>query len=102
MATDFLEPVANNVPAPTSDAFYPGAVSIDKNGNFYVTDDRDIIRKIDSHHIITTAAGNGTDGFSGDGGQATSAQLGSPSGTLIGNDGNLLYRRFAVPIGSEK
>ena len=62
----------------------------DKNGNLYVSDcGNGAIRKIDINGIITTVAGNGTEGFSGDGGPATSAQLYCPSGAAVDSAGNL-------------
>ncbi len=39
--------------------------------------------------VITTVAGTGTKGFSGDGGQATSAQLNDPKGVAVDGQGNL-------------
>jgi hypothetical protein len=47
------------------------------------------VRRIDASGIITTVAGNGTIGFSGDGGPATAAQLYFPSGVTMDNVGNL-------------
>ncbi len=44
---------------------------------------------IDGRSTITTVAGNGTPGFSGDGGRATSAELNSPFGVAFDNTGNL-------------
>ncbi|MBI6545683.1 MAG: hypothetical protein HY692_02755, partial [Cyanobacteria bacterium NC_groundwater_1444_Ag_S-0.65um_54_12] len=47
------------------------------------------IRKVNSAGIITTAAGSGSAGFSGDGGPATAAQLNRPNGVTVDNDGNV-------------
>lgn len=56
----------------------------DNNGNVYIADaGNNVIRKVDSSGIITTIAGNGTWGFSGDGGPATSAQLAWPHALCI-------------------
>lgn len=65
-------------------------VATDSSGNTYVSDEgNNVIRKISSSGTITTVAGNGTPGFSGDGGPATSAQLDSPYGVAVDADGNL-------------
>jgi sugar lactone lactonase YvrE len=61
----------------------------DAAGNFYVPQcDEAAIRKIDTTGKISTVAGNFTEGFSGDGGQATAAQLYCPSGVAIDAAGN--------------
>jgi len=59
----------------------PDGVTIDSTGNIYISDDgNNVIRKINaSTGKITTVAGNGTAGFSGDNGSATSAKLNDPS-----------------------
>ena len=62
----------------------------DAAGNLYFADtDNHRIRKVDTAGIITTVAGNGTRGFSGDGGQATAAALNWPYGVAIDPAGNL-------------
>lgn len=54
----------------------PGPLALDSAGNLYVADRGNLrIRKIDRQGIITTVAGKGTLGFSGDGGPATEAQF---------------------------
>src|SRR5262245_8852840 len=63
---------------PASEAMLnsPGSVTADSNGNIYIADWRNQrIRKIDANGIITTVAGNGQQGFSGDGGPAVDASL---------------------------
>jgi uncharacterized protein (TIGR03437 family) len=68
----------------------PEGVAVDGFGNVYITDSLNHrIRKV-TQGVITTVAGNGTLGFSGDGGPATAAQLSVPQGGLaIDADGNL-------------
>ncbi len=67
----------------------------DAAGNFYVAQcGPAAIRKINTAGIITTVAGNGTDGFSGDGGLATSAQLNCPSGVAIDAAGELFIADY--------
>ena len=68
----------------------PANLTFDKKGNLYVSDrNNHRVRKIDTRGIITTVAGNGTAGFSGDGGAATEAQLNLPSGVVVDDKGNL-------------
>ena len=69
----------------------PDAVAIDASGNLYITDLwNERIRKITmSTGIITTIAGNGTGGFSGDGGPATSAEINAPQGIATDGSGNV-------------
>ncbi|MDR3702790.1 MAG: hypothetical protein P4L56_24300 [Candidatus Sulfopaludibacter sp.] len=65
-------------------------VAADRLGNIYLSDtDRHRIRKINSNGIISTVAGTGTAGFSGDGGAATLAQLNLPYGLAVDLAGNL-------------
>jgi len=69
----------------------PNAIIFDLSGNLYVADaGNNVIRKISTGGIITTIAGNGTPGYSGDGGNATTAQLKYPTGVCIDTEGNLI------------
>jgi RHS repeat-associated protein len=69
---------------------YPWAIAVDSADNLYITDNRSHrIRKVDASGIITTVAGNGSPGFSGDGGPATQAQLSSPSAVLVDSTSNI-------------
>ena len=68
----------------------PAGLTLDRKGNLYIADrNNHRIRKVDSRGNITTVAGNGTAGFSGDGGKATEAQLSRPSGVAVDDKGNL-------------
>jgi uncharacterized protein (TIGR03437 family) len=65
-------------------------LAFDGAGNLYLSDGQNqVIRKVDTAGIITTVAGNGTAGFSGDGGPATKAQLQYPEGIAVDSAGNL-------------
>ena len=68
----------------------PYAIAIDAVNNLYIADQANQrIRKVDTSGIITTIAGTGTNGFSGDGGLATAAQLWNPQGITFDASGNL-------------
>ncbi len=68
----------------------PTALSLDAAGNLFVADaGNHVIRKISPDGIISTVAGNGARGFSGDGGPASNAQLAGPDGIAVGPDGTL-------------
>ena len=68
----------------------PYGVALDGSGNLYIADrDNQRIRKVDSTGNITTVAGTGTSGFSGDGAAATAAQLHNPYGVALDGSGNL-------------
>ncbi len=74
----------------TSAQLSPAGVAVDAAGNLYIADRYNCIRRVvAATGIITTIAGNGTLGFSGDGGPATSAQLGSPESVVVDAAGNL-------------
>jgi uncharacterized protein (TIGR03437 family) len=65
-------------------------LAVDTAGNLYIADDgHHRIRKVSTTGIITTVAGTGSQGFSGDGGAATSAQLWRPSGVAVDRAGNI-------------
>lgn len=72
------------------DAIY-GQLACDKFGNIYIADDYNHrIRKINAlTGVITTIAGTGVPGFSGDGGLATAAQLTNPDGVAVDDAGNV-------------
>jgi sugar lactone lactonase YvrE len=66
-------------------------VTTDSAGNLYIADwTNNVIRKVTAvTGVITTVAGNGTAGFAGDGGAATSAELKGPTGIAVDSAGNL-------------
>jgi sugar lactone lactonase YvrE len=67
----------------------PYDVALDSTGNLYIADTSNYrIRKV-SGGVITTVAGNGFPSFSGDGGQATGAQLDAPSAVAVDGAGTL-------------
>ncbi len=70
----------------------PGGVSYDSAGNAYMADVNNyVIRRIDAvTGVITTVAGNGTRGYSGDGGPATAAMFSKPRTVVVDKNGDLL------------
>jgi len=71
---------------------YPDGVAVDSSGNLYIADStNNVIRKVTPGGVISTVAGNQSLGFgySGDGGQATSAQLNHPYDVKLDAAGNL-------------
>ena len=73
---------------------FPRGLAVDAAGNLLIADENHRVRRVDaSSGIITTAAGNGTSGFSDDGGPATSASLNLPRGGGGGHLGQRVHRR---------
>ena len=79
--------------ATSSQLNQPFGIAVDFTGNIYFADrSNNCIRKIDATTgIINTISGNGTAGFTGDGGPATNAQLDHPTGICLDHSGNNLY-----------
>lgn len=77
-------------PAEKARLYYPYAIAVDAAGNVYIADTYNYrVRKVDAHGIITTVAGNGTDGYSGDGGPAIQAGIDQVSALAVDATGNL-------------
>src|SRR5579871_518134 len=90
---------ANTVPLRS-----PYGIAADANGNFYIADSLDNrVRKVSANGVITTLAGNGLPGYSGDRGPASQARLNSPvdvaldaaGNVYIADRGNALVRRVS-------
>src|ERR1700758_2934034 len=76
--------------ASTAEINYPTGVTLDAVGNLYIADyGNSCIRKVNTLGVISTFAGNGMVSYSGDGGQATNAELNHPNGMAIDVAGNL-------------
>ncbi len=77
-------------PATAASLLYPSTLCVDPLGNLYVGDfGNSRLRKIDTAGVITTVAGNGTTGYSGDGGAATAASISEAFHILADSSGNV-------------
>ena len=82
-------------PATSAELYYPAGVAVDTAGNLFIADTwSNSVRKVTPGGVISTVAGNGTGGYSGDGGPATSAELYYPSGVAVDAAGNLFIADF--------
>ena len=76
--------------AVTAQLNFPMGIAVDAAGNLFVADrDASVVRKIAVNGTITTVAGSGTPGFTGDGGAAASAQINGPFAVAVDSAGNL-------------
>jgi uncharacterized protein (TIGR03437 family) len=94
-------------PAISAKLFAALALTLDSAGNLYFADPTNLrLRKVDTSGIMTTVAGNGTSGFSGDGGPAIAAQLQNIQGVAVDGAGNIYFddiahvREVIAPVSS--
>ncbi len=67
----------------------PAGVAVDGQGNLFIaTSTGNRVRKVDTSGTITTVAGNGSEGYEGDGGPATEAKLARPNDVAVDGSGN--------------
>jgi uncharacterized protein (TIGR03437 family) len=96
---------ADGIPATAAALLSPRNVLADRAGNLYISEfEGHRIRRVSASGLISTVAGTGAAGFSGDGAAASEAQLAYPAGLAMGPDGSLYVadsgnqrvRRFLV------
>jgi len=98
----------DNGPAIRAQLFHPEDVAVDAAGNVYIADTfNSRIRMVTPDGIIHTIAGTGRNGYSGDGGLASSARLNFPQSVAVGPNGTLYVAdtqnnviRLLGPLGS--
>ncbi|WP_051110236.1 NHL repeat-containing protein [Saccharomonospora halophila] len=80
-------------PATDAELRFPNCVAVDGHGNLFLTDPKSHrVRKVSAtDHTITTVAGTGREGDSGDGGPATRAEIRYPNSLAVDGDGNLYF-----------
>ncbi len=89
----------DGVAATTTGLTAPWGIGIDAAGNLYIGDyGNNRVRKISTAGIITTFAGTGSVGFSGDGGPATDARFNGPEGIVVDDSGNV----YIVDNGNDR
>jgi len=82
-------------PASLCMLYQPTSICIDNAGNIFIADvGNNVVRKVASSGIITTFAGTGSEGYSGDGGQATNAQLRNPTGVTTDDNSNIFIADY--------
>jgi DNA-binding beta-propeller fold protein YncE len=80
----------NGGPATKAELDQPSGLAVDAEGNLFIADSGDnLVRRVSTRGIITTVAGTGTAGNSGDAGAATKAELDTPEGLAINRAGDL-------------
>jgi len=82
----------DNIKATTAMLCYPAGLTFDSAGNLYVADSsNERVRKISAKGQISTVAGTGVYGYSGDGGPATSGALSNPFNIAFDSTGNMYF-----------
>jgi hypothetical protein len=85
----------NNGAATLANMSHPYNIATDCNGNTYIADfENAVVRKVSATGVITTVAGSGVIGYSGDGGPATAATMSHPNGVALDAAGNLYFSDF--------
>jgi NHL repeat len=80
----------NNLPILSASIGYPGGIAFDSAGNSYIADSYSShVFKVSTAGTLTIVAGNGTRGYSGDGGPAASAALSGPEAVFVDASGNI-------------
>lgn len=86
-------------PATSAQITTVNGIAIDATGNIYLADTLNgVVRMVNTQGTITTFAGTGGKGYSGDGGPATSAQLYYPSGVAVDQNGNVFIADYGAGV----
>ena len=89
----------DNGPATSAELNCSAGLWLDPSGNLFIADEGNAeIRMVNPAGIITTVAGNGTPGSTGDGGPATSAEISEPYGVAVDSSGNLYIGDYVAAV----
>lgn len=87
-----IRTVAGGGPGSQAVLLEPGALAVDGSGNVYVSElARPRIRRIAPNGVLTTVAGTGVSGYSGEGAVATEARVGAIFGMVVDAEGSLYF-----------
>ena len=87
----------DGIPATSAVVWGPGSVAFGPDGSLYISESGGMrVRRVYPNGIITTVAGTGVAGFSGDGGPATAAQFAWPHANAIGPDGTIYIADYGT------
>lgn len=76
----------------SAQCFAPAGIACDNSGNVYFCEiGNSVVRKVSASGIISTVAGTGVQGFSGNGGPATAAKINQPTGVAVDDTGNIYF-----------
>jgi hypothetical protein len=85
--------------ATSAQLIWPLGVAVDNNSNVYITDYyHERVRRVDGAGIITTVAGTGVQGYSGDGGLAINAEIAAPRGIKVDGTGNVYIAEYGYRV----
>ncbi len=100
IASSGTDGIGDGGPATSAELDNPTGIALDAAGNIYISDtDHCMVRQVNvTTGIITALAGTGTSGYSGDGGLALDAKLGSPVGLRLDANNNLYIADTAMQV----
>lgn len=88
----------DNIPADSAAISEPHFLALDDTGNLYIAEHAGArIRKVNSLGVITTVAGTGETGYTGDGGPATAAKIAGPYGIVL-DSGNIIFSNSLADV----
>ena len=88
----------DNILADSAAIYTPYGIAFDNIGNMYISDYNHRIRKVDTSGIITTIAGIGVAGYTGDNNLATNAEIIGPYGIVVDAIGNIYFADYNANV----